>query len=109
MRNEKHKNHPEEATRAEVTKEMNKPRMTASARKTLELSAAAIRPFHANECVYNRETKEHGLIRDAYEKNGVIMYEVRIPASPDSLKRRFFVSDRAEGVLEPSDKILERW
>jgi hypothetical protein len=61
--NEKHKNQPDDVTLAELAKEMTKPRITASSRKALELSAAAIRPFHANECFYNLETKEYGHIR----------------------------------------------
>jgi hypothetical protein len=109
MVNEKHNRHPDDATLAELTKETNRPRVTASVRKALEVSAAANRPFHPNQCVYNRETKEHGLIREVYEKNGVLMYEVRIPAMPDSLKWGYFVSDWAEGVLEPSEKTFVRW
>jgi hypothetical protein len=49
MVNEKHKNHPDDVTLAEHTKEMNESRTTASARKALELAAAAIGPFHPNE------------------------------------------------------------
>jgi hypothetical protein len=47
--NEKHKNQSDDVTLAELTKEMNESRTTASARKALELAAAAIRPFHPNE------------------------------------------------------------
>jgi hypothetical protein len=109
MVKEKHTNQPDGGTLAELTKETNRPRTTASVRKAQELSAAATRPVHPNECVYNRETKEYGLIRQVHEKNGLVMYEVRIPAIPDSLKWGFFVSDWAEAALEPSDKKFVRW
>jgi hypothetical protein len=92
------------ATLARVTKEMNEPRMVASVRKTPGTSASATRPFRFDEGVYNRNTKEHGLVRQVYEKDGVTMYRVWLPATTDSLRGGHFVSDWAESVLEPSDK-----
>lgn len=84
------------------------PRTAASVRKTAEASAPVSCRFRAEECVYNRDTNEHGLIREVYEKDGIIMYEVWLPATTDSLRWGHFVSDWAEGVLEPSDKIIVR-
>jgi hypothetical protein len=90
------------------TKEPAELRTAASARKTAEASAPVKCRFRAEECVYNRDTKEHGLIREVYEKDGIIMYEVWLPATPNSLRWGHFVSDWTEGVLEPSDKLLVR-
>jgi hypothetical protein len=106
MANERHKTRPDEATLAEVTKEMNEPRMAASVRKALGTAAAVNRPFRSDDCVYNRETKEHGLVKQVYAREGVTMYKVWLPAMPDLLRWGHFVSDWAEGVLEPSDKML---
>jgi len=89
-------------------KEPAEPRTATSVRKTAETSAPVSCRFCAEECVYNRDTKEHGLIREVYEKDGIIMYEVWLPAASDSLRWGHFVSDWAEGVLEPSDKIVVR-
>jgi hypothetical protein len=99
MANEKHS---DDVTLVEVAKEMAEPRMSASARKALGTSASANRPFRFDEGVYNRNTKEYGVVRQVYEKDGVTMYKVWLPATPNSLRWGHFVSDWAEGVLEPS-------
>jgi hypothetical protein len=72
--------------------------------RTDDLIAACL--FRLDQCVYNRDTKEHGLIREVYEQYGVIVYVVWIPATPHSLRFGHHVSDWAETVLEPSDKVL---
>jgi hypothetical protein len=106
MANEHDRNDLDDATLASVAKEMDEPRMTASVRKTLRTPAASTRPFRLNEGVHNRNTKEHGLVRQVYEKDGVTMYKVWLPATTNSLRWGYFVSDWAEGVLEPSDNVL---
>ena len=97
--------HLNEVTLASVAAAMAKCRMTASVRKTLGTFAANCL-FHPDECVYNRDTKEHGLVMQAYEKDGVTMYKVWLPATPNSLRWGHFVSDWAEDVLELSDNVL---
>jgi hypothetical protein len=95
-----------EVTLASVAKEMAKPRVTASVRKTIRTFAAANGLFRPEECVHNRDTKEDGLVKRVYEKAGVTMYKVWLPATPGLLRCGHFVSDWAESVLEPSDKAL---
>jgi hypothetical protein len=102
--NENDKDDLHEVILARVTKEMNEPRMTASVRETLGTPAAATRPFRLDEGVYNRNTKEYGVVRRIYLKDGIVMYKVWLPATPNTLRWGHFVSDWAEGVLEPSDK-----
>jgi hypothetical protein len=104
--NEKHKKHSDDVTLAEVTREMNEPRIPASVRKVLETSVPVNCRFRTEDCVYNRDTKEHGLVKQAYDKESIIMYEVWLPATPNSLRWGHFVSDWAEDILEPSDKLL---
>ena len=107
MANENGTNQLDEATFASVAGEMSKPRMTASVRKTLGTFSANCL-FRRHECVYNRDTKEHGLVKQVYEKNGVTMYKVFLPATPQLLRWGHFVSDWAEDVLELSDNVLLR-
>jgi len=92
------------STLASVRREMARPRMTTSVRKFLE-SAPTDRPFEPNEYVYNRDTKENGLIRQVYEMDGVTVYNVWIPSTPDLLRGGYLVSDWAESVLELSDGV----
>ena len=106
MANKNDRDHPNEVTLASVTEEMAESRMTVSVRKTLGTSAAANCLFRPDEGVYNRDTKEHGLVMQAYEKDGVTMYKVWLPATPNSLRWGHFVSDWAEDVLELSDNVL---
>jgi hypothetical protein len=105
MPDENNKDDPYAAILARVTNEMGQPRMAASVRETLETSAAATRRFRFDEGVYNRNTKEHGLVRQVYEKDGITMYKVWLPATTDPLRGGHFVSDWAESVLEPSDTV----
>jgi hypothetical protein len=107
MENKNDRIHLNEVTLASVAAEMAKCRMTASVRKTLGTFAANCR-FRPDECVYNRDTKEHGLVKQAYEKDGVTMYKVFLPATPQLLRWGHFVSDWAEDVLELSDNVLLR-
>ena len=97
----------DEATFASVAGEMSKPRMTASVRKTLE-TLAANGLFRPDECVYNRDTMEHGLVKQVYKKDGVTMYKVWLPATLELSRWGHFVSDWAEGILELSDNVLLR-
>ena len=84
MANENGTNQLDEATFASVAGEMSKPRMTASVRKTLGTFSANCL-FRRHECVYNRDTKEHGLVKQVYEKDGVTMYKVWLPATLELL------------------------
>jgi hypothetical protein len=105
MADENNKDDLYAATLARVTKEMNQPRMPASVREAIGTPVASTHSFRLNEGVCNRNTKEHGLIRQIYEKDGVTMYKVWLPAITNSLRWGHFVSNWAEGVLEPSDKV----
>jgi hypothetical protein len=105
MANNDRRNHLSEVTLASVAQEMAQARMTASVREALRKSSAANCLFDPNECVYNRATKEHGLVKQVYEKEGVTMYKVWLPGTPGLLGWGHSVSDWAESVLEPSDKI----
>jgi hypothetical protein len=102
------RNHLDEATFASVAGEMSQSRMTASVRKTLGTFPAVNCLFRRDECVYNRDTKEHGLVKQVYEKDGVTMYKVWLPATLELLRWGHFVSDWAEGVLDLSDNVLLR-
>lgn len=106
MANKNDRSHLNELTLASVAREMAEPRMTASVRKTLGTSAPADRPFRRKEYVYNRDTNEHGLVRQVYERDGVTMYKAWLPLTPDLLQWGHFVSDWAESVLELSDNML---
>jgi hypothetical protein len=108
MANESDRNRQDDASFGGDAKELAEPRTAASAGKTPETSTAVKCRFHPEECVYNRDTKELGLVREVYEKDGVIMCGVWLPATPNSLRWGHFVSDWVEDVLEPSDKILVR-
>jgi hypothetical protein len=108
MANGNDQNQLDKKTVARVAKEMGEPRMTKSVRKALETPVTADRKFRPDECVYNRTTKEYGIVRGVYEKDGVTMYKVWLPPMPYSLRWGHFVSDWAEGVLEFSDKILTK-
>jgi hypothetical protein len=105
MVNENDTDELHDVTLASVTKEMDEPRTTASVRETLRTRAAATRPFRLDECVYDRNTMEHGLVKQVYEKDGVTMYKVWLPAKLNSLRWGHFVSDWAEGVLEASVEV----
>jgi hypothetical protein len=108
MANTNGRNQLDEATFASVAGEMAKPRMTASVRKTLGIFSAANCLFCPDDCVYNRDTKEHGLVKQVYERDGVTMYKVWLPATLELLRWGHFVSDWAEGVLDLSDNVLLR-
>ena len=82
--------------------------MAASVRKTLGSFSAADCLFRPDDCVYNQDTKEHGLVKQVYEKDGVTRYKVWLPATLELLRWGHFVSDWAEGVLGLSDNILLR-
>jgi hypothetical protein len=58
--------------------------------------------FEHSDLVYNRNTKEDGAIRRAYESNGAAMYEVAVPQLGDSWAGGYYISDWAEDVLRLS-------
>jgi hypothetical protein len=60
------------------------------------------RNFQHRDLVYNRNTKEHGAIRRAYESNGAAMYEVAVPQLGDSWAGGYNISNWAEDVLQLS-------
>src|ERR1700684_3940337 len=95
-----------DVARGAVRKSMTGPRVTASSRHTARTSASAGCRFRLEQWVYNRDTKEHGLVRDVYKKDGVIMYKAWLPVAPNLLHWGHFVSAWAEGVLEPVDEVL---
>jgi len=81
------------------------PRMTESVRRILAKSARANVSFRPNQWVYNRNTKEEGLVRRVYENDGITMYRVWLLAGTVSLAWGYVVSDWAEGVLESSKNV----
>jgi hypothetical protein len=95
--------------RSAVRKSTTGPRVTASPRNTARRSTSAGCRFRLEQRVYNRDTKEQGLVRDVYKKDGVIMYKAWLPAAPRLLHWGHFVSDWAEGVLERVDEVLLHW
>jgi len=46
----------------------------------------------------NRNTKEDGLVKRVYQVGGSVMYEVSVPATPDT----YYTSDWAESALQLS-------
>jgi hypothetical protein len=58
--------------------------------------------FQHGDLVYNRNTKEDGIIRRAYESNCAAMYEVAVPQMGDSWAGGYYISDWAEDVLRLS-------
>jgi hypothetical protein len=108
MRDKSDRNRLRDVTLAHIAKEMARPLMTDGVWQILGQSAAARCLFHPDDCVYNQNTKEHGLVRRVYEKDGVTTYEVWLPATPGSLQWGHLVSDWTETVLELSDNLLLR-
>jgi len=82
--------------------------MTASVRKASGAPVRANRQFRLGTWVHNRGTKEHGMVRRGYEKDGATMYEVWLPATRNSLAWGYHVSDWAESVLELSGNGLPK-
>jgi hypothetical protein len=58
--------------------------------------------FQHRDLVYNRNAKEDGSVRRAYNSNGVRMYEVAVPQRGDSWAGGHYISDWAEDVLQLS-------
>ena len=56
--------------------------------------------------MYNRDTREDGLIKRAYETKGATMYEVAVPLIKDSWGRGYCISDWDENVLQLSSNEL---
>jgi hypothetical protein len=95
-----------EVARAGVGKATTGPRTMKFPRNTVRTPRAVYCRFRPEQWVYNRDTKEHGLVRHVYEKNGVTMYKAWLPARPDLLRWGHFVSDWAEDVLERADNAV---
>jgi len=57
--------------------------------------------FSMDQILFNRNTKEKGMVGRVYELNGVTMYEVRVPLDIQGFSIGSNVSDWAEDVLEP--------
>jgi hypothetical protein len=108
MADENDKNNPDDVAVGGVAEEMAEPRTAELVRKTPGTPAAANCQFRVDDCVYNRNTEEHGLVKQVYEMDGVTMCKVWLPAGPDLLRWGHFVSDWAEGELELSDNLLLR-
>jgi hypothetical protein len=60
--------------------------------------------FSMNQILFNRNTKEKGMVGRVYELNGVTMYEVRVPLDCKGFSIGSNVSDWAENVLEPEQR-----
>jgi hypothetical protein len=58
--------------------------------------------FQHRDLAYNRNTKEDGVIRRAYQSKGATMYEVAVPQGGDSWAGGYYISDWAEDVLQLS-------
>ena len=57
--------------------------------------------FHAGQLLYNRKTKEDGLISRIFADHGIIMCEVWVPKEPNSWKAGYWISRWFELVLKP--------
>ena len=87
-----------DATFLAVVKEMAKPHLVASVRAALTQTVASgmygfrrlathgcRKPkFHTGQLVYNRSTKEDGLVSRVFADDGIITYEVWVPQITDS-------------------------
>ena len=83
---------------------MAKPCLAASARDDFENPAIAFANFGIGVQVHNRNTKEDGLVRRCTKgTQSEIMYEVTVPAGPDTWAGLHYVSDWTEGNLSLSD------
>ena len=60
--------------------------------------------FKLSDLVYNRVTKEDGIIRRVYKMDGAAMCEVGVPIHSDSWAAGYNISDWAEDVLQPSTR-----
>ena len=101
MANRNDEKHLHDVTFASVAKEMAEPCATAFVRKASEVPAASTSPFHPGDLLYNRDTKEDGLVTKVYQEDGVTMYEVLVSGKANSLDEGDFVSNWAQDVLEP--------
>jgi hypothetical protein len=48
--------------------------------------------FHVGQSLYNRKTKEDGLIRHVFASDGIITYEVWVPKESNSWKAGHWIS-----------------
>ena len=62
--------------------------------------------FCVMNMLFNRKTKEDGVVLRVYEKNGAAMYEVCVPAKRDSWTSGLYFSDWKEDVLQPSTNLV---
>jgi hypothetical protein len=103
------KEHLDEATLSSVWKEMAKPRLAASVRKSIGKTFMATHAkFRIGVLLQNRNTKEDGLVTRVYQlaECGVTMYEVAVPVPPDTWAGGHYVSDWAESTLKLSDNAI---
>ena len=56
--------------------------------------------FSIDQLLFNRNTKEKGIVGRVYESNGVTMYEVRVPVDYRGFLIGSNVSDWAEDLLD---------
>ena len=56
--------------------------------------------FSMDQILFNRNTKEKGIVGRVYESNGVTMYEVRLPVDYRGFLIGSNVSDWAEDLLD---------
>jgi hypothetical protein len=89
-----------DAVLARIVEEMAEPRMASSVREALGTSKIANHLFQPKDHVYNRDTKEHGVVNRVYERDGVVMYEVWVPATRYALQWGHFLSDWPENALD---------
>jgi hypothetical protein len=62
--------------------------------------------FYVRNLLFNRNTKEDGVVRRVYQKvGGGVMYEMFVPAKGDSWASGYYISDWAEDVLQPSNNL----
>jgi hypothetical protein len=58
--------------------------------------------FHVGQLLYNRKTKEDGLISRVFADRGIIIYEVWVPKKPNSWEAGYWISRWFELVLKLS-------
>jgi hypothetical protein len=90
----------DDATLSAVTREMAKPRLAASVRRSMEKIMDAHAKFNIGVLLHNRNTNEDGWVKRVYELGGAVMYEVLILASSPL---SYHISNWDESPLEPSN------
>jgi hypothetical protein len=101
------KEHLGETTLSSVMKEMAKPRLAASVREGIGKTPTTRGRFGLGALLYNRNTKEDGLVTSAYQHGagGDVMYEVAVPILLNIWACGHYVSDWSESTLDLSDNV----